>query len=316
MTPRAEVELSGLDGLNLLGFLAAMGTLIALDGSKNVPDVRLRWTLNGSWRPVLSSSVAITHESIVGFLAEYLGRPEMADAFKLGIPDGRVADNLTVSPADYRRYASKAAESASVDSRLADFAASFACDAIVGDEQIQDTAFRTMSGAGHQHFLKFMRQLVETTSSDHLQQALFEPWAYRDDSPSMRWDPEDDRRYALRWKEPATDKIRTVRGANRLAVEGLRLFPSMPRGSRLQTTGFRGKRATDTKITWPLWTCALPCAVVRSVLALSLISPANGPLNDLDCRDESLSSRGIAEVVTSSRITIGKFRSFTPASPL
>lgn len=315
MTSRVDVELAGLDGLNLLGFLAAMGTLVTLDGHPSFPNLRLKWQARRSWRPVISSSAAITPTSVVTLLTEQLSRPEMAVPFSLDVQGAGTADNLTVSPADYRRYAVRAADTARSDARRADFAAAFACDAI-GDEKIQDTAFRTMSGAGHQHFLKFMRHLIESTSAEQIQHALFEPWAYRDDPPSMRWDPEDDRRYALRWKEPATDKIRTVRGANRLAIEGLRLFPSVPRGSRLQTTAFTGERATDTEITWPLWTSALPCSVVRSVIGLRLRVSSNRSGDDSTFRDETLARRGITEVVTSSRITIGKFRSFTPSRPL
>lgn len=315
MTLRADVELKGLDGLNLLGFLAAMGTLVTLDSHPSFPDLRLRWQLKGSWTPILSSSAAITPALVVASLAAELSRPQAVAAFSLPVEGSTVADNLTMSPSDYRRYSSGASDTARSDPRLSDFAASFACDGI-GDDKIQDTAFRTMSGAGHQHFLKFMRQLVELTSAEHVERALFAPWVYEDDGPSLRWDPEDDRRYALRWKEPATDKIRSVRGANRLAIEGLRLFPSVPRSGRLMTTGFTGERATDTRVTWPLWAGALPLSVVRSVVGLRFTAATDQRDEKSTTRDETLDQRGIREVITSSRITTGKFRSFTPALPL
>lgn len=313
--PAFDIELPGLDGLHLLGFLAAMGTLVTLDKDPSFPDLRMRWQIRGSWRPVISSAGAITRESVVTSLFDRLSSVDSTTPFAPPVQGGDIADNLTLSPADYRQYAGRAAATAKHDARLADFAAAFACDAI-GDEQIQDTAFRTMSGAGHQHFLKFMRQLVESTSAQQIERALFEPWNYQDEGPSMRWDPEDDRRYALRWKEPATDKIRTVRGANRLAIEGLRLFPSVPRGAKLKTTAFSGERATDTKITWPLWSGALPCSVVRSVVAMRLISAAELDGPRVVTRDAIVTRRGISEVTASSRVTTGKFRNFTPSEPV
>lgn len=74
-----------------------------------------------------------------------------------------------------------------------------------------------MSGAGHQHFLKFMVELHGSTTREHYESALLKRWAYTDEGPSMRWDPSDYRPHALRADDPATDPIRTMRGANHLA---------------------------------------------------------------------------------------------------
>jgi hypothetical protein len=65
-----------------------------------------------------------------------------------------------------------------------------------------------MSGAGHQHLLGFMKQLVRLTTREQVGAALFAQLTSEDEGPSLRWDPQDDRRYALRWKEPSGDKIR------------------------------------------------------------------------------------------------------------
>ena len=58
--------------------------------------------------------------------------------------------------------------------------------------------------------------------------ALFEPWTYRDDRYSMRWDPLEDRRYALMDRDPTAsdNKSRTVWMANLFAYRSLVLFPS------------------------------------------------------------------------------------------
>jgi hypothetical protein len=171
---------------------------------------------------------------------------------------------------------------------------------------VKDTAFRTMSGAGHQHFLKFMAELARVTTAPQLEAALFAAWRYKEQKLSMRWDPGDDRRYALRWDDPSGDVILTVRGANRLAIEGLPLFPVAPVGGGLETTGFGSPIGRAVYWTWPIWEPPLPLDTVRSVLALDTLQDARPDRREL-------AARGIAEVFRCERITIGKFRNFTPA---
>src|SRR5690606_35990470 len=84
---------------------------------------------------------------------------------------------------------------------------------------------------------------------------------------NLRWDPIDDRRYALRWENPSADPSKTMRGANRLAIEALPLLPTMPINSRLGTTGFQGSGTRDTFFTWPIWSVPLNMPVVASLLS-------------------------------------------------
>jgi hypothetical protein len=277
---REPLELSGFDGSNLLGYLAALGTLITLSESTEFEDVRLEWALSDGWRPRLSTSKPADREAVVAVLASRLSKPEAAQPFEIPTASGDLAKDLTIRPEDYRAHTRRAATSN--DRRLADFANAFGSESVsASNGYIADTAFRTMSGAGHQHFLGSMRELASCTEASHFEAALFSPWRYEDDRPTMRWDPEDDRRYARRWKEPSGDKIRTVRGANRLAIEGLRFFSVVPVGRRAMTTGFRGRGASDTVFTWPI----------------------------------CLRRQGVVEVFQSRRLTLGKYRSFSPARP-
>ncbi|HSI11261.1 MAG TPA: hypothetical protein VK961_04425, partial [Chthoniobacter sp.] len=197
------------------------------------------------------------------------------------------------------------------DTTAAAFVAAFGCDAITNEDgTIEDTAFRTMSGAGHQHFLEFMNTLAKETSREQLHEALFGPWRYRDPSPVMRWDSEDDRRYSLRWDDPSKDPVRTVRGANLLAIAALPLFPTVPfSGSELGTTGFKGKGSRDTFITWPIWSGALSLDAVRSMLGLQALQEDN-------VTAISVAPLGIDAVYRSQRITLGKYRNFTPTKSL
>ncbi|MGH2405345.1 MAG: type I-G CRISPR-associated protein, Cas3-extension family [bacterium] len=300
------LEFRGLDGANPLAFLAGLGTLCTL--TRAWPDrmVRIGWQRSaGAWRPLLATDTRATETEVVAALDRELRREGARRPFELG-PD------LNVTPDHFREVAGKVASADPPDRRSADFLAAFGCEAMVSNGTIQDTALRTMSGAGHQHFLDSMKELVARTTAEHLRAALFDSWRYDDERPSMRWDPSDDRRYALRWRDPSKDQIRTVRGANRLAVEALVLFPTAPVGSRLETTGFRGRGSRDTYWRWPIWTAPVSVDVVRSLVALSWIQP----IGERPFDREMLTRMGIAEVYSSQRLTVGKYRNFSPAQPV
>ena len=301
-----SIELIGLDGANPLAFLAALGTLRTLDRIWPDKQVRISWLPHGVWMPVLHVKGTCSEDDVVAALQDVL--PGMATHPALTM----LGDNLTVTSEVFREFALAAARDflRGDDRTWGDFAVAFGCDATLGDgDKVRDTALRTMSGAGHQHFLKFMRDLARITESDHLRCALFKPWTYQDVALSMRWDPRDDRRHALRWRNPSKVKIRTVRGANRLAIEGLPMFPTAPRGPRLETTGFTGRSSRDTYWTWPIWGTPSAVNTVRSVLGLrglQATEPDRAPL----------AAAGIVEIYRSQRSTIGKFRNFTPARPV
>jgi hypothetical protein len=166
-----------------------------------------------------------------------------------------------------------------------------------------------MSGAGHQHFLKFIRELVSQTDAEHLRRTLFLKWDYADEGRGMnlRWDPLDDRRYALRWEDPSSDPMKTMRGANRLAIEAMPMLPTMPTTKRLATTAFEGKGARGTFFVWPIWNRPLSMECLRSVLGLVTHLKDDGAV---------CARLNIAVIFTSARITTGKFRNFTPSAPV
>ena len=295
-----SIELSGLDGSNPLAFLAALGTLDAFSVEM---ESRMSWSVgNGAWRPTIHINVPLNQDDFIQRLHSYLfslsPRPELSRF-----------DDLKLTASEYRGFVCDAVASTSqADRRWADYAAAFGSEIVFDDNTIQDTALRTMSGAGHQHFVKFMRILVLETKPEHLQTALFQPWQYEDEGPSLRWDPADDRRYALRWNEPSGDPIRTVRGANRLALEALPLLPTMLIGRQLHTTGFRGTGAKSTYWTWPIWSRPVGIDIVRSLVALQELQ-----MQDPD--RPRLEALGISEIYRCQRLTIGKYRNFAQAQP-
>lgn len=311
MSESHDLCLHGLDGSNPLGFLAALGTLRILATHWQHQRPQLYWERRGGWRATLRLREPASEEAISSVLAERLaGRDTRPEFHELG-------DDLTIAPTAFRDFARQAMESATMaDRETADFLAAFGADSHVGPSgQIQDTAFRTMAGAGHQHFLAFMRNIIGRTTAEHLHKALFAPWRYDDpvQNATLRWDPVDDVRYALRARNPSGDPVRTtggsVLGANRLAIEALPMFPTAPGRDRVITTGFQGERASNTFFRWPIWTHAASVDVVRSLLALSDLQA-----NSLDRK--LLSHRGVAEVFQSQRLTVGKVRNFTPGCPV
>jgi len=315
-----ELVLRGLDAANPLGFLAALGSLRVLTLAADDHPPQLAWRKqDGAWRPCLLVAPSLTEEQWSQSLSDACRQVKSDAVLALG-------DDLNVSPETYRGYSRAAADSAGRgDLTHAGFAACFASEALTTKSgAVQDTALRTMSGAGHQHFLKTMRNLIAETNAIHLQKALFSPWRYDDPVRNMtlRWDPEDDSRYALRWSDPSGDPDRqrsgAMWGANRLAIEGLPMLPVMPSARQLETTGFRTagrSRGTfwtwpsrGTFWTWPIWESPVALDTARSLLALS-------ELQSKVPDRSSLQKRGIAEIFRSQRLTVGKFRNFTRGVP-
>jgi hypothetical protein len=147
---------------------------------------------------------------------------------------------------------------------------------------------------------------------EKIRKCLFEPWTYEDDKLSMRWDPIEDRRYALMWDDPSNMKAKTVHAANLLAYRGLQLLPSVIEQGSLGTTGFSRMNKRDY-FTWPIWSGPLRSDVVRSVLSLGEFMGQKPDRARLD-------SMGIREIFRSERIRVGSgalFKvNFTPAGPV
>ncbi|HMN94864.1 MAG TPA: type I-U CRISPR-associated helicase/endonuclease Cas3 [Phycisphaerales bacterium] len=302
---RRCVSLIGLDGANPLAFLAALGVLRGLSGDAGSDRVRIRWEASGgAWRPIVESDDL----DEAGILDRLLDRAHATATH----PTLCAADNIQFTPEAFASHARECMESDDPDAT--EYLAALASDAVVTEAgMVADTALRTMSGAGHQHFLRTMRSVLESVDRDHLERTLFAPWDYGDPlrNLSLRFDPLDDRRYALQWSDPSGDPTRATRGsmlgANALAVLGVPLLRVAPAGRSLETTGFTGRGSGDRFWSWPIWTVPVPIDVVRSLLAIEAIVAERPPRGELR-------PRGIAAVFRSQRITTGKFRNFTPAT--
>jgi hypothetical protein len=289
-----EIELTGLDGSNLLAYLAALGTLRVLTLAEPDRCIRMSWVERGFWTPVVHGTSADTPDDLMDLLAQRVcGEESVDEAWKIG-------KDLTLSCEEFGNRIREAVKGSGHEHRVTvDFLAAFGSDVYGAGpkrEAMSDTAFRTMSGAGHQHFLGFMLELAAGTDAEHLRRSLLAPWDYADGRPSLRWDAADYRPHALRAVDPSGDPIKTMRGANRLAIEALPLFPTAPKSRRIRTTAFR-EIDGETEIGWPIWKEALELATVASLLA------AGG----------GGTRPGVAQLFRATRFTEGKYRNFSPS---
>lgn len=211
-----------------------------------------------------------------------------------------------------------------------DMLAAFGSDAVVAREsngkeksRIEVTPFCFIKGSGNQFFLDTARCLMNKVEmrekklykgeKEPLYKALFQEWDYLDETLSMRWDPLDDRRYALMDIDPSDPKSKsgTVWMANLLAYRALALFPSAPVKRQLKTTGWirleESKKERDV-FTWPIWDKPIGVETIRSLLQHSEMVKKSPSL-------KKLIPLGVCAYFRAKRIQEGKFFNFSPAYP-
>lgn len=212
-----------------------------------------------------------------------------------------IGKQINCTAAEYRDQAnSDLNEGGHSNRETLDLLAAFGSDAAVDKfGRIAATPFCFITGSGHQYFLDTVRQLMEVVSPERVHAALFEEWNYRDEKLSMRWDPLEDRRYALMDRDPTAsdNKSRTVWMANLLAYRALVLFPSAPVKGGLGTTAWNSIDKTSN-FTWPIWEAPADLDSIRSLLQLAALS-APTP------NRSGLVERGIVAAFRARRIQVG-----------
>lgn len=296
--------LSGLDGSNPLGFLSAIGTAVVLQDI--FPEIRLGWEqTDGGWRPSLAGC-GNDKQEFSQKLLETLKDVSMT-----------VFDVNNKMPFDAEKFSCKLREvqcrSSSAARRDADFLSGFGTELYPNEKngQFQDSRFRMVRSGDSkgQGLLFYAKEMRKKVGIDHIQRTLFHAWDYQDTGYSLRWDPIEDQRYALRWRDPSKSSQGTMLAANSLAVEALRWFPVMLVGTQAQTTGFQRVGRREFYFVWPIWTPMVGIETVRSLLALNDLYKE--PVPRL-----SLVKRGIEEVYRSQRIQQNQYYSnFTVAVP-
>lgn len=185
---------------------------------------------------------------------------------------------------------------------LASFGVEMSDDPI---ERIAPTPFCFITGSGHQWFLDTARELMPHATESKLREALFQPWTYADEKLTMRWDPLDDRRYALMDRDPTAsdNKSTTVWMANLLAYVALANFPCAVTGRGPATGGWlRTKESIG--FTWPIWHSPLTRDVIRSLLSQQAFASRSDETERKPFRDD-LRARGVDAIFSARRIQVG-----------
>ncbi|MFQ3648928.1 MAG: hypothetical protein SNJ75_01240 [Gemmataceae bacterium] len=151
------------------------------------------------------------------------------------------------------------------------------------------------------------KQIIETIRPKQLQQSIETTWLYNDDQFALRWDPEEDKPYALQWRNPSKVGALSEQGANCLALFGMICFPVIPVRGQAETTGFGLQEPMQASLTWPVWNRPINLSVVRSLLALSELQRQQPDQLKLD-------SLGIVAAYRCNRVmTSTYYANFTPA---
>jgi hypothetical protein len=312
-----EHILEGLEPDNLLAFLALLGFQRALDCAEPNWRGRVYWAGLPA-RPRLVLRMEAPRREVLEAAAK--GCDALASVHDF---DGRKDLNFTRDEA--RERLRREARSATPANRMSiDLLSALTSDAVAKDDgTVRATPFCAMFGQGHQHFLERLETVpkgippkelakrvapADLNAPEKLEQALFTAWERRDSTQSFRWDPLEDRRYALRFEDPSTDKGMTMHGANRLASLALPLLPAVParvRGKiQLKAVGTGWIPGVGLCVSWPIWSRP---ARLKSIVAM-LASCGEGLAG--------LEGLGIMRIYRAERISVGKFFNFTRALPI
>lgn len=293
--------LPGLDGTNPLGFLAALGVLRVLTLQKH--GVKLSWQLSsGTWRPEL--------------FGVRVSLPELGAELHSGIRNldhsvWSIDKKLPFEARVLRQHAENAVDTASRTCRQkVDSLASFGADCFADKDGAFEKTDLCMVRAGDsagQGMTAYGKRIIETIRPEQLQQAIETNWLYSDDQCALRWDPGEDRPYAVQWRNPSKVGALSEKGANCLALFGMACFPVIPVKGQVETTGFGLKEPKQSSFTWPIWKHAISLNVVRSLLSLSELQQKQPDRLELD-------SLGVVAAYRCERIMTSKYyANFTPA---
>lgn len=301
--------LNGLDGSNPLGFLAAIG-IVAI-ASRKLPDFQIDWKQTGNgWRPLLLGCGNDAPEFSEWILKTLQNTPTTIFDMdkKMPFDAAKFTENLKKAQLESR-----------IDGRGdADLLAGMGTELYPNEKsgQFQDSKLRMVrsgdsKGQGLLFYAKSIRQALD---KEKVHRTLFRDWDYQDEGYSLRWDPIGDQRYALRWRDPSKSKLSygpgTMLAADCLATEAIRMFPTLPVGRRVQTTGFQQVGRREMYFVWPIWTQRVGPETVRSLITLP-------ELFDDPLKSAALEMRGISAVYRSQRIQQNQYYSnFSPAQPV
>ena len=299
-------RLSGLEGTNPLGFLAALGLQVAFESETRQPQ--LWWNGDITPRALVDENLSVDdladralHACRVWSKSQALA-PVNRDGTAL-----KKGDQLKLARGDVRVYLQLGQGGGSGAKLPAALVAEGSLDK-QGAAKPSDLYF----AAGQQKLLEMARRILRGVTRDDLAIGLRGPWPYGSELPSLMWDVADDRVYALRGYDPtgSGEKKLSNPGPEALAILGLSRHPVFAGRERTLTQGCSGSWKNGW-YSWPLWRRPASRHVVRSLLAHGYDHSGDA---DRESRRSWFRSWGVATVLKSPirRSSQGGYGTFGP----
>ena len=259
-------HLTGLEGTNPLGFLAALGVQVAFASGTEQP--LLWWSDDITPHAVVDRSFTIDRiaDQALAVFARWKGSPAVNPKRPDGSPMSK-GDELKLTPPDIRTYLSQARQHDPGGSLMTALVAEGSLDK-QGAAKPSDLYFT----AGQQKFLDMTRQILGGALQEDMLTGLEGPWNYESKLPSLMWDIHDDRVYALTANDPGKEKKLTNPGPEAQAVLGLSLHPVYAGRDQTLTQGCSGPWKAS-HYSWPLWHKPASPNAVKSLLAHAFTHP-------------------------------------------
>ena len=299
------VHLTGLEGTNPLGFLAALGVQVAFASESEQPRL---W-----WSEDIVPHAVVDGEFSIGRIADQSMKvfQQWKDS---PVVNPRRSDGSAMPKGDELKFT---LEDTTTYLRLADQGdpTSVLVTALVAEGSLDNNGAAKPSDlyftAGPQKFLKSVREILNNVTRDDVLAGLQGPWKYESKVKSLMWDVVDDRVYSLRAYDPSPtsgpDSKRTNPGPEALAVLGLSLHPVFGSRGRTLTQGWSGSWMTRS-YAWPIWRKPASPYAVKSLLA-----HASTTAQTATERHRWFSSWGVFRVLRSSVRSSGQgYGTFSP----
>jgi hypothetical protein len=286
----AEVELSGLDGGTLLGFVAALGVLEVLESTRapGEPEPRLGWRLSGRWHPVIADVRSMNDvvarilndarsqaiETVLSFCYVKMEKRGPKVVRSLAAPVAVLRATLESSlsrrsESAVRCFASLMCEPDRTTDEDGDAHPSpedFHQAAIDYDARVPLSWFVSQTPfdftSRNTQFLDQIDRIRGVLDADIVATDILHGRGAASER-IMRWDSLVDMPGALFSRAAPM----TRPAAEWLAFRGISLFPLVAERGRATMPGFSGRRKAG-ELSWPLWTGMLPRDVVKTALGV------------------------------------------------
>lgn len=255
----AATHLTGLEGLNPLGFLAALGVQVLFVDEVDQP--RLWWTDDVTPHAVADGSFPVERivEQALRVFPEWAESPALSPGF-----GGKAAADAKFDSDDIPRYLQYSLSGESGAALPTALVAEGSLDRSKGTSAKPSDLYFT---AGQQKFLAMAQEILSGATATDLRDGLIGPWPYESGLPSLMWDVTDDRNYALSAADPSTEKKLTNPGAEALAILGFSRLPVYAGPDATITSGCAGPWRRGGTYTWPLWRLPAGQGAVDGLLA-------------------------------------------------